>query len=421
MLVNLRIENFRSFQERQTFSMVSRRISEFSNTLLNKEKIAISKNILPINIIYGANASGKTNIFKATELLKKIICDGTISFLASPTYQFMHTNDDIIKPTHLGMDCVIDNKYFSYDIEFIPNYEKGASKILFEEFKVNSVSLYVRKDKNVTLCPEKKSVMYYVETDTDLLKMNQKQLQGRLDDRKLFLRSTFEDLIANPIVNEFVSWVSESLIIQNWFERINLHPIIEGAENEQESEFALPNWMQNFVNIADIGPQRLFYKKTAGNDNEGTWNLLSEYQNSKIRCITSAEQTESKGTIKLTDLLPLIMITLNAGGTLMIDELDASIHSSIVANMIQLFLDEDINRKQAQLIFNTHNPIYLNRNLVRRDEITFVEKTENFSSELSQLADYCRKDADYAKNYMNGQYGAIKDIDLVELIEEEWT
>jgi len=118
-------------------------------------------------------------------------------------------------------------------------------------------------------------------------------------------------------------------------------------------------------------------------------------------------------------MFPLVASAILNGGTLIVDEFDASIHPIALMNIINIFHNDDINIHNAQLIFNTHNPIFLNANLYRRDEIKFVERDEytHFSSHYS-LSDFgtagksgVRKNEDYMKNYFVDRYGAIKDVD----------
>ena len=125
-------------------------------------------------------------------------------------------------------------------------------------------------------------------------------------------------------------------------------------------------------------------------------------------------------------LFPLVIQALFTGGTLIVDEFDAAIHPMAVMNIINIFHNSDINRKQAQLVFNTHNPIFLNSNLFRRDEIKFVERDEtSHESVLYSLSDFgtagengVRKHEDYMKNYFVSRYGALRDIDFSPIFED---
>ena len=118
-------------------------------------------------------------------------------------------------------------------------------------------------------------------------------------------------------------------------------------------------------------------------------------------------------------------MTIIKGSTLVIDELDASIHPMAIMNIINIFHNDEINKNGAQLIFNTHNPIFLNNALLRRDEIKFVEKEDKGSIQYS-LSDFgtngsngVRNTEDYMKNYFVNKYGAIKDIDFSDIFTEK--
>ena len=119
--------------------------------------------------------------------------------------------------------------------------------------------------------------------------------------------------------------------------------------------------------------------------------------------ILPIEFVESYGTVRLLNMFPMIKTALTDGGTIIIDEFDASLHPMVIMHIINLFHNDEINKKNAQLIFNTHNPIFLSNTLFRRDEIKFIEK-ENDSSIIYSLSDFgtagekgVRKTDDYMK------------------------
>jgi AAA15 family ATPase/GTPase len=154
--------------------------------------------------------------------------------------------------------------------------------------------------------------------------------------------------------------------------------------------------------------------------------LCSIFRQSEKGTAIPAELFESYGTIRFINMFPLVVNALLNGGTLVVDEFDASIHPMALMNIINIFHNDEINVNHAQLIFNTHNPIFLNSNLYRRDEIKFVERNDDthFSSHYS-LSDFgtagkqgVRKNEDYMKNYFVDRYGAIKDIDFTPIFEE---
>ena len=140
----------------------------------------------------------------------------------------------------------------------------------------------------------------------------------------------------------------------------------------------------------------------------------------------AADIFESYGTIRFINMFPLVIKAMQTGGILVVDEFDASIHPMALMSIINVFHNDDVNIHHAQLIFNTHNPIFLNSNLFRRDEIKFVERGDDtHDSVLYALSDFgttgdkgVRKHEDYMSKYFISQYGAIKDIDFTPIFEE---
>ena len=125
-------------------------------------------------------------------------------------------------------------------------------------------------------------------------------------------------------------------------------------------------------------------------------------------------------------LYPLLQDVLANGGVFFVDELNARLHPLLVRSFIITFLNPEINKNHAQLIFTSHDSWQLNSNLLRRDEIWFTEKNENGVSILYSLADFfdedgvkIRKDENYEKNYLLGKYGAIPSLKYFDMFKEE--
>lgn len=132
------------------------------------------------------------------------------------------------------------------------------------------------------------------------------------------------------------------------------------------------------------------------------------------------DDEESEGTKKYFRLAGPVIDTLENGGTIIIDELDARLHPSLTKNIVELFNTPKVNRKSAQLIFATHDTNLLSACLFRRDQIWFTEKRRDGSTDLYSLAEYkiekgkVRKDASFERDYIRGRYGAIPYIGDVE-------
>lgn len=136
-------------------------------------------------------------------------------------------------------------------------------------------------------------------------------------------------------------------------------------------------------------------------------------------------EEESDGTLKMFTLYPALQDTLENGGVLFVDELNARLHPLLVRSFLITFLNPEINSKHAQLVFTTHDSWQLSNNLLRRDEIWFTEKDGNGVSVLYSLADFVdedgikiRKDESYEKNYLLGKYGAIPTLKYFDMFKE---
>ena len=135
---------------------------------------------------------------------------------------------------------------------------------------------------------------------------------------------------------------------------------------------------------------------------------------------------ESAGTLKMFALYPELQEVLEKGSVFFIDELNARLHPLLVRNFLLTFLNPEINTNHAQLVFTTHDTWQLSNQLLRRDEIWFVEKDERGVSTLYSLADFVdeagsriRKDESYEKNYLIGKYGAIPTLKSIEIFKED--
>ena len=183
--------------------------------------------------------------------------------------------------------------------------------------------------------------------------------------------------------------------------------------------------LDGFVKKADFGPQGIAYKSIKSDDKESSnMELVSIYEYHDETIVIPAELMESRGTIKLIDFAIPFEKLFHSGGVFILDEFDAAIHPELVKGILALFNDSDMNKAGAQLIFTTHNPIYLNNKIFRRDQILFVEKdTDSYESVIYSLADFgseeVRNDHNYLINYFKGNYGALPFIDFSKLLVKD--
>jgi AAA15 family ATPase/GTPase len=434
MLLEFKIKNFRSFYEETVLSMLAApRQRAHDDFLINAD----GYRILPSTVIYGPNASGKTSIVMGFEFLKAIIETGNIrkqkDHLLSQMvelFPFIHNYRKYSEPVHLEVTFLLDGVEYSYGLSLEARWEsfnnaRGAKRAIVNEFlTVDQKTVFMRDYNRVTLIKDKKALKFYPEkTSISLLETLETQINANLEATDLFLCGAFKSVVNSELAGKVIRWFQEKLIAILNFDESQL--VLKVPENYITPKFAFRNKvMQAMLLHADFGPQDIRFVVDNGGDSEQNTQLRSQYKiagNPFGKGLdVESELLESKGTIKMLEFSFPFVQTLKLGCVLVVDELDASLHPDLVTALVSVFNNPMINRNGAQLIFNTHNPIYLNKNIFRRDQILFVDKNrETYESELYSLADFktygekgVREDERFMKNYLSGKYGAIPFVDF---------
>ena len=245
--------------------------------------------------------------------------------------------------------------------------------------------------------------------------------RNSLNPEELFLTNGFKLIFSQSFVKMMTDWFANKFMV---IYRADSMQFIARFADPQKKAVYIEKTTDKAAKLFGINSNSVGYVYSDDSDAK----LYSIFMNVKDRksAALAADLFESYGTIRFINMFPLVIRAIQTGGTLVVDEFDASIHPMALMSIINVFHNDDVNIHHAQLIFNTHNPIFLNSNLFRRDEIKFVERDdESHYSTLYALSDFgttgekgVRKHEDYMKNYFISQYGAIKDIDFTPIFEE---
>lgn len=433
MLLEFKLKNFRSFYNEAVLSMLASKQREHDDFLI--KTVSPERRILPSTVIYGPNASGKSSLILALDFLKQIVENGSIriqkeNYLTGmmELFPFIHDYQKYKEPIRFEITYLMEEMEFVYGIAIETNWGKNKSEttrtIVGEYLKVNQKDIFARDRERIILAKDKKAIKFYQGKPSEkLLDTLEQQINANLDSAALFLTGAFKSVVNSELANKAIRWFSEKLIPIRGFDEISFKMSL--PDNFSKGKFSFRNAvMKAMLQHSDFGPQDIRFVVNNEEDSEQNMYLRSRYRTSHNPFVNEvdipSEWLESKGTIKMLEFsLPFVQ-TLKRGCVLVVDELDSSLHPDLVAAIVGVFNNSRINTQGAQLIFNTHNPIYLNKNIFRRDQILFVEKNrDTYESELYSLADFktygenpVRDDERFMKNYLSGKYGAIPFIDF---------
>ena len=430
MILEFRTENFKSFVNETVFSMIpAPKQKGLDYSLLKATK---NEKALCSSVIYGPNAAGKTNIIGAMDTFQSIVERGHIrnsknditpDYAAASLELIPNQGLQTAKPVMFYIDFVEQNSRVQYCLKldlgtFLD--EEYPRKILEETLSINGKQVFFR-DKSLEIADSVKSGSFSWPMALEMENLKKAALKS-LNPQELFLTNGFKLIFSKDIADFIIDWFSTKFmviyradsmyLIRRFSDPQKNTAYIEETTNEAAKRFGISSNVLGYIFDVDNSKVKLFsiFEKNAKRKNNAVL----------------ADIFESYGTLRFINMFPLVIRAFKTGATLIVDEFDASIHPMALMNIINIFHNDSLNTKRAQLIFNTHNPIFLNSNLFRRDEIKFVEHNEDdHESVLYSLSDFgtsgengVRRHEDYMKNYFVNRYGAIRDIDFTPVFEE---
>lgn len=413
MLVNFRVKNFKSYKDEIQFSLEATKLKQLkqSNTFE-----VFNMSLLKSAVIYGANASGKSNLIKAMQKMKAIVKNShDIEKQKNyPHEPFLLSTDTEKEPTEFECMFINDDTMYRYGFAIKSNsnikeewfYQKKLKKYAQE------VMLFRRVDNKITLGSS------FSEG---------KNLESKTRDNALFLSVTAQ--FNGEISQIALSWFDKLEIISNLKSEEFLHFSFDMLEDDLFREKIVKFIKGVDTGIVDIRKKNVkFDSLNIKNDLKHLPDfLLKKLQEDGLSTVETIHMQydkknmfeklksfsldfESDGTQKLLALSVPLISALSDGKIIIIDELDNSMHTRLVCAILKLFNDAKSNANNAQLIFSTHDTNLLNQELFRRDQIWFTQKDIYGASELYSLIEYgqgkIREDLALEKNYLSGKFGA---------------
>jgi len=420
MLVNFKVKNYRSIKDE-----IKLDLQATSDKTMKQDSVFESANVslLKSLAIYGANASGKSNIFNAFMVFRTMILE---SFLRGnkpallPNEYFKLSSETQNKPSFFEATFSIHEEIFIYGFEI--EKQKVSSEWLKQ--KKGNKTLFERNGQNI-------------EANKNYFKEATKALEKQTAEKVLFLSVLASN--NGPISKKIIQFIQKT----NYISGTNRGNTLDFSFGQFLNNPKIAQKIKDFILHADFGvvdikaSEKMVLAKDMRNIPDKFKELLFKedskiaqrdlkffHKKYDINGKAAEDQPldfmteESEGTQQMFALSAPIIDTLSNGNILLIDEIDASLHPILCQYLVTLFNSKEKNPNNAQLIFTTHDTSLLKEEFFRRDQIYFTAKIKKGSTELFSLADISeRKGVDYAKRYLEGRYSALPYISDFEDIK----
>lgn len=417
MLIQFRFQNFKSFRDDTILDLSAAKITEHGEHVITIG----NERLLPAAAVFGANASGKSNVVEALRFMASYVLES-----------FMYGGDgkkekiERLKPNPFLFSSDSQEAESSFEVYFVGS-EGHDEKTYNYGFSLNrdGVTEEWLNTKAKTVQSYRR-IFYRNKSELDLSGISKKRQEN------ILLALEKETLIVSLGSKLKVDILKA---VRDWFYNLNFADFSDPIENVFLSSriprgFSKDKSVQrNTVSyLSAFDPSIIDFRveilKEEDDASHVKIDAIHRTQDGGTAAIPLEQ--ESSGTLKMFALYPVLKDTLENGSVLVVDELNARLHPLLVRSFLLTFLNPEVNKNHAQIIFATHDAWQLSNNLLRRDEIWFTEKDENGASVLYSLADFVdedgvkiRKDENYEKNYLLGKYGAIPTLKYLDVFREE--
>ncbi len=426
MLIRFVVENFLSFNAETEFNMLTGEVRRLPGHVFNFPKVDLLKSA----VIYGANGAGKSNLIMAMEVLQNIVSEETTDFISDESYFRLDNNSK--KPSKFEIEFLIEKVGYAYGVSVLGsiiqeewfykvNFGKKDDELIFErKRKRNGKSTLMLGPKYSKTPKDKLLAEVYediLEPTKPFLASAQEKKFKEIKDARLWIEkgiliifpgTKYLGIVNNFLDDKFKKFVNELMCtFETGIKHIDVQTLdfeaFFGEDNSLEKDRVLKR-------IKAGEPEQVGDNKNAvamiENGNPIVRKPISYHEDCNGKLVKFELFEESDGTLRLLDFIPLLFLVKNLPITVIIDEIDQSIHPSLLKEFVTK-IQNDVERV-GQIIFTTHESNLLDLDLFRQDEIWFAEKSKGCATHFYVLSDYdVRADLDVRKGYLSGRFGAI--------------
>ncbi len=429
MLIKFTIENWMSFRESATFSMVASRERQHGDRISRVKKYQMR--VLPVAAVYGGNASGKTNFFKALSFAKNLVIKGTQPDGMIPVESCRIDPNGTTRPSRFVFELLVNETV--YEFRFAVSRKEVLEEKLTEVSSVSERVLYERIGNEILFEKSLKKDLFLNFV-----------FQGTRDNQ-LFLTNSVNQKVEN--FKAIYGWFRDNLVLiapDSRFEPFEQfiqedHPLYItmnemlpkldagiahlGGEDVPFDNLPLPEPLRAKLqeDVAEgktvrllTGPMADRFVITRKDGELTAKKLVTYHQLEDGRKIKFEMRQESDGSQRVIDLLPAFLsaAATDSSKVYVIDEVDRSLHTLLIRQLLEGYLSCSGTDTRSQLLFTTHDVLLMDQKLFRRDEMWVVERTPRGESSLVSFSEYkdVRYDKDIRKSYLQGRLGGVPRI-----------
>jgi len=409
VLLDIEIKNLKSFKNQTIFSMEAENKIEDRNSFeveVGKEKFELLKTA----VLFGGNASGKSNFTSVLSIFRYYLFNKGIEKYNKEGFRFGEED----KNSTIKVRNVVDDKIYEYILEINFN----TKKIIKEKLYITALErkLVFERENNKIVKYDKETFSEYEitigfinETLTDSDSVISRIIEWRVPEEIEKYIFYIDKIKINNYSDDLGKYIYENknnkkLVIE-FLKKIGI--IVNDIEVYREkNEFFLKNIRESkeFQILSEKEQEKLLSQIAY------IYRIHFVYEDNQKQKYKLEYYEQSAGTQKILSMFFPIYNLLNNGGVMIIDELDITLHYSLIKEIIKMFNSVEYNRKNAQLIFTTHNLLLLDFNLFREDQIWFLENNDvSTGTELYSLSDVegYEKNKYLLRDYLNGNFGGI--------------
>lgn len=415
MLVEFRVKNFRSLRDEQVLSLVASKDKYLQDTHTLRTALRAAPALLRSTVIYGANASGKSNLIKALQYMRGVVLESATVIQPGQTFgvqPFRLDARSASQPTEFEITFILEGVRYQYGFSMTPQRIVSEHLLVYKAFKPQR--WFARRFDAQT----GKDVYDFSSS----LKGAKSLWESATRPNALFLSMAVQ--LNSEDLRPVFDWFANGLVIFNEHAKLNPQILIQMLKQAEGRERIRDFLIGAGISITDIEvvtrkvPGQTIHFDLAAGKTEVRSEDVEEHQ-FLFSHVTEQGQAvfdlmdESNGTRKLLFLTGPVLDILKKGLIFVVDELDTSLHTVLVRELVRLFHRPEVNTGGAQLIFTTHDTsLLVEPDLFRRDQVWFVDNDRDQASTLVALSEFSpRKNEAIERGYLQGRYGALPFLD----------